>query len=397
MASLNNTIANGASIAGNSSAFQWAYTGPAVNTDPTAPLLTREQAIRTVFDWFEANGGTSRPIAAMNLPGVQVRIPESLVSPGATEYAGGVTRKVGNRGLLRVDTVYRNFDDFFSTRTDETTGRIMVDPLTLAEVATNGRPIDVRLIENTNDINRQYAALNTMFSWHVGSRLDVNAAYTLSRTWGNFDGENEAAGPIPVQPHLYPEYREERWNYPSGNLIGDQRHKARVWSTWQVPMHERFGGVSVGAIFHVDSSTPYGAGGVIDPSSYRTGLSYVTPLTQAPYYFTARDEFRTDASTRTDLAVTYDYRFGGARRVALFVKAEVMNLFDQSGLVNSFLVDQTVLTASNAPTRFQRFNPFTETPVQGTHWDLGPNFGKAVSRFAYQPPRQARIAFGVRF
>jgi outer membrane receptor protein involved in Fe transport len=397
VATLNNTIANSASIAGNPTTLQWAYTGPAVNVDPAASLLTREQAINTVFDWFNANGGTSRPLVGVNLPGVQVRIPGSLVSPSATEYAGGVTRKVGDRGLLRVDTVYRDFNDFFSTRTDATTGRIMVDPITLQEVSANGRPIDVRLIENTNDLDRRYAALNTMFTWHVGSRLDVNAAYTLSRTWGNFDAENEAAGPIPAQPQFYPEYREERWNYPTGNLTSDQRHKARVWSTWQVPMHERFGGLSIGAIFNVDSSAPYGAVGVVDPSRYVTGASYVTPLTQAPYYFTARDEFRTEASTRTDLAVTYDYRFGGPRRVALFVKAEVMNLFDQSGLVNSFLVDQSVLTASNAPQRFQPFNPFTDTPVQGVNWDFGPNFGKAVSRFAYQPPRQARIAVGVRF
>jgi hypothetical protein len=397
VASLNNTIANGASIAGNPTTLQWAYMGPAINTDPAAPLMTREQAITTVFDWFNANGGASRPLVGVNLPGVQVRIPDSLVSPSATEYAGGVTRRVGSRGLLRVDTVYRNFNDFFATRTDTTTGRIQIDPLTLQEVATNGRPIDVRVIENTNDIDREYAGVNTLFSWRAGTRLDVNAAYTLSRTWGNFDGENESVGPLAVQPELYPEFRQERWNFPSGDLIGDQRHKARVWSTWQVPMHERFGGVSVGAMFSVDSSTPYGAVGLINPAPYQSGLPYVTPPTEAQYYFTARDAFRAEASTRTDLAVTYDYRFGGPRRVALFVKAEVLNLFDQSRVVNPYLVDQTILTASNAPTRFQRFNPFTDTPVQGTHWDVGPNFGKPLSRFAYQPPRQARVAVGVRF
>ena len=397
VSALNNTIANSASIAGNSTTLQWAYTGPAINTDLTAPLVTAEQAINTVFDWFNANGGTARPLVGVSLPGIQVRIPESLVSPSATEYAGGVTRKLGDRGVLRVDTVYRDFNDFYSTRTDTATGRIEVDPLTLQEVASGGRPLDVRVIENTNDMSRQYAAMNTMLTWHAGSRLDVSAAYTLSRTWGNFDGENEGSGPVPVEPALYPEYRQERWNYPTGDLIGDQRHKARVWGTWRVPMDERFGGVSLGALFNIDSSTPYGAVGTIDPSGYVTGQSYVTPLTQARYYFTARDEYRTDASTRTDVAVTYDYRFGGPRRVAMFVKADVVNLFDQSALVNPFFVDQSVLTASNSPTRFQRFNPFTETPVQGTHWDVGPNFGKAVNRFAYQLPRQLRVAVGVRF
>jgi len=246
-------------------------------------------------------------------------------------------------------------------------------------------------------VERRSAALNTLFTWHPVPRLDVNAAYTLSRVWGNYDGENESAGPAPVQPALYPEYREERWNYPSGSLLGDQRHKGRVWGIWQAPVSRRFGGLTVGALLSIDSGTPYGAVGTIDPSSYRTGLAYVTPVTAAQYFFTARDEFRTPASTRTDLAVTYEYRFGGPRRISLFAKGEVMNVFDQSKLVNAFLLDQSILTASNAPTRFQRFNPFTETPVQGTHWDFGPQFGRAASRFAYQPPRAARFALGVRF
>ena len=397
VAAQNSTIANGASIAGNPTTLQYAYTGPQVNLDPTAPLLTREQAIRTVFDWFNANGGATRPIVAVNLPGVNVTIPGTLLSPGANELTGGVTRRLGERALLRADVVSRDFNDFYAMRGDTTTGRTMVNPVTLEAVSSNGRSLDVRVIENTNDIERRYAALNTVFSWRPVTRVHVNAAYTLARVWGNFDGENEGSGPAAVQPALYPEYREERWNYPSGSLMGDQRHKARVWGTWQAPTPAGFGDVTLGALLSVDSGTPYGAVGNTDPSSYRTGLPYVTPLTAASYYFTPRDEFRTPASTRTDLAVTYEYRFAGPRRVSLFAKGEVMNVFDQSELVNAFLLDQSVLTASNAPTRFQRFNPFTETPVQGVHWDFGPQFGRAASRFAYQPPRALRFALGVRF
>jgi hypothetical protein len=397
VAAQNATIANGASIAGNPTTLQYAYTGPQVNLDPAAPLLTREQAIRTVFDWFTANGGTARPIVGVNLPGVNVTIPGSLLSPSARELTGGVTRRLGERAVVRADVVSRDFDDFYAMRTDAATGRTMVDPVTLQAVASGGRSLDVRVIENTDDVERRYAALNTVFTWRPAMRVDVNAAYTLSRVWGNFDGENEGAGPAAVQPALYPEYRDERWNYPSGSLMGDQRHKGRVWGTWQLPVPERLGGVTLGALLSVDSGTPYGAVGTIDPSSYRTGLSYVTPLAAAQYFFTARDEFRTPASTRTDIAVTYEYRFGGPARISLFAKGEVTNVFDQSGLVNAFLLDQSVLTASNAPTRFQRFNPFTETPVQGVHWDLGPQFGRAASRFAYQPPRAVRFAVGVRF
>jgi hypothetical protein len=397
VSALNNTIANSASIAGNSATYQFAYLGPAINTNPNAPLLTREQAIQTVFDWFNANGGTSRAPLATSLPGVNVRIGENLLSPSASELAGGVTRRLGERGMVRVDGVYRDFRDAYAARVDATTGRITVDPMTLEETAGPGSTFDVRLIENASDVDRQYAGLNTSLTFRFGKRLDLGAGYTLSRVWGNFDGENEASGPLSVTPRLYPEYREERWNYPSGDLLGDQRHKARVWGTWLVPMNERFGAVNLGALFSADSGLPYGAAGPIDPSVFTTNPGYVTPLTEAAYYFTARDAFRSQTSTRTDLAVNYDYRFGGVRRVTLFVKAEVLNLFDQSKLVNPFFIDQTVLTASNNAARYQRFNPFTDTPIQGTHWDLGPRFGQATNRFAYQLPRQFRFALGVRF
>jgi hypothetical protein len=60
-------------------------------------------------------------------------------------------------------------------------------------------------------------------------------------------------------------------------------------------------------------------------------------------------------------------------------------------------VDTSVRTAVTNANLYQPFNPFTETPVRGTHWDFGPNFGKAVNRFAYTTPRMLRLTFGVRF
>jgi hypothetical protein len=51
----------------------------------------------------------------------------------------------------------------------------------------------------------------------------------------------------------------------------------------------------------------------------------------------------------------------------------------------------------STPARFQPFNPFTTTPVEGVHWAKGPNFGKALNRFAYTTPRTFLTTFGVRF
>ena len=59
-------------------------------------------------------------------------------------------------------------------------------------------------------------------------------------------------------------------------------------------------------------------------------------------------------------------------------------------------IDTSVLTKSTTPT-LVAFNPFTTTPTVGTNYQLGPNFGTALNRFAYTSPREFRVSFGVRF
>ena len=104
------------------------------------------------------------------------------------------------------------------------------------------------------------------------------------------------------------------------------------------------------------------------------------------------------------------YRVKGARGVQLFGQVQALNIFNQSqlcgcggtvfqngGAVTQTRIDQSILTAVTSASRFQTFNPFTTTPVPGVNWNYGPNFGKALNRFAYTSPRQFRVSFGVRF
>ena len=72
-------------------------------------------------------------------------------------------------------------------------------------------------------------------------------------------------------------------------------------------------------------------------------------------------------------------------------------MFNNGGAAQSRFVDQTVRTSVTTAANYRPFNAFAETPVQGVHWDYGPNFGKALSRFAYTSPRMLRLSFGVRF
>ena len=408
---LNSGIAE-VSPAGNSANYQWAYAGPAINTDAAGSLVPTDVALRQLFDWFNANGGTSRVALTAEVPGVNTLIRDSLKSPNAVEYATGISRTLGARGSLRVDYVFRDFNDFYVTRTDLSTGRV-TDSL--------GTEFDVNLIENSNDLERRYQGVTFQGTYRPLSVLELGTTYTLSRTWGNFDGENPASGPLTAQIFSYPEYRERRWNLPEGDLGSDQRHRARIWGVYRVPMSERAGSLDLGVLFSTATGTPYVwsgattaapgiAFGPINPRPYVTNPGYANPLgttATVEYFFFRRDQYRLETQYRTDVSVNYQHRLPGGMQ-AIF-RSELLNIFNQfqlcgcggtvfnnGGGSDIRTVNTSVLTASNNTT-LRAFNPFTETPQEGVHWRLGPTFGQPTSRFAYTSPRTFRFSVGVRF
>lgn len=409
VAAISNSIANSASPAGNPQTFQFQYRGPDINPGGVA-VTPPAQAVRQLFDWFFDNGGPDLPFhTAPTIPGLTPQIGASLQSPNVLEYATGVNRSFGARAAVRADYIYRNFRDFYVSRTDLTTGSV-ADPF--------GRAFDLTLIENSNVPTRRYHGLSTQGTYRFTPEVAVGATYTLSRLWGNWDGENVVSGPITFAGVQYPEYKQEAWNYPEGDLSGDQRHRARLWVTYTLP---RVTGLTLSAIQAIESGVPYGAGGTplqggnsngVDPRPYVTNPGYVVPPAGSvtAYYFMPRDAFRTEGQRRTDFAANYARRLGGAAGPELFGQLQIVNLFDQrqlcgcgasvflnGGNVTSTTIDQSVRNAVTHPALYARFNPFTETPQQGVHWDSGPTFGNALNRFAYTTPRMFRVSLGVRF
>jgi hypothetical protein len=402
-------IADSASAAGNPQSYLYFYQGPDINANAAGSLTSTPDAIRQVFAWFNANGGVSRPLSeAPTVPGVSPQIRESLDSPNALEYAAGVNRQFGNHAALRVDYVYRDYRDFYASKTDTTTGKV---------ANSLGNPFDLTLIVNSNVPQRQYQAMNAQATYRLGSHVDIGGTYTLSRTWGNFEGENVTSGPLAANVLQHPEYKQASWNYPEGDLQIDQRHRARLWASYGLTW---VNGLTISLLQTLESGVPYGASNInntsangIDSRPWVTNPGYLTPPTGANtlYFYTARDAFRTEGQKRTDFAVNYVRRLGtGSRPVNLFIQAQIINLFgneqlcacggtvfENGGGVAQTRIDQTVRTSVNRPTLYLPFDPFTTKPVQSVNWEYGPNFGQALNRFAYTSPRQFRISFGVRF
>jgi hypothetical protein len=400
VAAINSSLADASAAAGNPAAFVWVYSGPPINPDASAPVLVpTDTAIRQVFDWFTAAGGTTLPPAASALPGVSIKIQDSLDSPNVLAYAAGVSRQIGNRAVVRADFSYRDYHDFYSLRIDTTTGTV-VDPM--------GNKLDLAIVENTNNLKRRYTGVTLSASYHLGGRTDVGGNYTLSRLWGNFDGENTGSGPIFADAFQYPEYRQLSWYAPEGDLAADQRHRSSIWINYGVPKIE---GLTLSLLQDLASGVPYGGVGTVDARSFVVNPGYVTPQGAATelYYYTPRDAFRTEASRRTDFAASYVHRIGmGTRKLELFVQGQMLNLFNHAelcgcgadvfgngGSVWLSRIGQSILSAGTGT--LPKFNPLTTVPEPGVNWNYGPNFGSSLSRLAYTSPRTFRITFGVRF
>jgi outer membrane receptor protein involved in Fe transport len=390
VAAINNAIADSSSPGGTPSIIAFYYQGPSINATTGGSLVPTDVALQRVFDWFNTNGGTNRDPFFVSIPGVGTQIRQSLNSPRANEYAAGVSRQLGSRGAIRTDVVFRDFKDFYDQRVDLSTGQVTDE---------FGQEFDLNLIENTNELKRRYAAVSAQVTYRFGSRTTLGGNYTLSRLWGNINGENIGAGPITGGILSYPEYFDRAWSFPEGDLAADQRHRVRLWGNVELPISSRFGRASVGAIQQVQSGTPYGASAGIHAADYVTNPGYSTPLDPVAYFFTDRDAFRTETMYRTDLAVNYGFRLPGAARTELFAQIQLLNVFNNFQLFNigTGAINTTVLTAADEPDRFQAFDPFSQRPVQGVNWDYGDKFGQATGAAAYTLPRTFQFALGVRF
>ena len=403
-------VGNDGDPAGRNASFSWNYRGPSINntvTAPTSSLVPTDVAIQMIFDWFFANGGTKmRPFRTPpSVPGVEsILDPNGLKSPNVKEWTLGVGGAIGSRGFARADLVYRNWDDFYVSYINMSTGQVTDE---------YGTTYDQAIVGNDSKIyDREYTGVHTQFRYRFSDHWDFGGTYTWSRLVGNVTGEDSSSGPVTGVATERPEYRQASWNYPEGYLTGDQRHRARIWLNYDLPT--KIGGFTFSLLENFDSGTRTSVDGSIDPSPYvdlkcptgstgGTGNCYIEEPTSISYFFGGRGNLSTDNITRTDLSLNYRLPI---KSVEVFVQLDLLNAFNERGVVS---YDEEVLTNSDV-TYLAPFNPFTTTPIEcpqgaaaatcqemGANYQKGPNFGKPNSEGDYQTPRTFRVSLGFRF
>jgi len=372
---------------------------PAINSDvntPTDELIGTAEALEIIFDWFFANGGTDmRPLRTNpSIPGFNDILDPNgtLRSPYVDEWTLGVGAALGKRGVVRADLVYRTWGDFYTSYQNMETGQVEFE----------GREYDLAIVRNDIDTyNREYKGLHTQAQYRFDGHFSAGLTYTLSYLEGNLTGEDSSSGPVRGVANEYPEYREARWNYPTGYLTGDRRHRAKLWGTYDLPT--KIGGFNFSLLQSFESGTATSTDGTIDSRPYVDNPGYVSPPSGISYYFHGRGDLKSDDITRTDIGIQYSLPI---KAVDIYIRGDIFNVFNEQG-VESF--DEEVLTEDDEDW-LAAFNPWTETPIEcpqgaapevcedmGAHWQKGPNFGEPTSEFDFQTPRTFRFTIGLRF
>ena len=370
------TIGGGATGAGTPAYVFYLYDGPEITGLPTTEAFAR------VFEWFDSVGGTDAGeyIFFAQFPGVNVTIADGLQSPKVSEWTLGAGSQIG-RGFARLDLVSRDWANFYSQRT---LGSTVLDPL--------GQQSDLQEIYTTNDFfERTYRAATLQASYPLTDRFQLGGNYTWSETRGNVLSETRDNGPVTEVLYQYPEYRAFEQHAPTGFLPSDQTHKLRLWATYTLATS--VGNFTFSALERFDSGVAFSAIGQIDPTPYLSQDvldRYSNDPGTVNYFFGERGGYRFDDVNALDLSVNYRLRLG---RAELFLQPEIINVMNENA---QFTGRTTVFTVQNDET-LQPFNPFTETPVEGVHYEFHPDFGKARNANDYQLARTYRFSLGLRF
>jgi hypothetical protein len=410
-------VADGVSTANAASGvpatIYYAYNGPAINPagTPANQLVDTATALQMVHDWLVSQCGgelsTSNPClndvmynaplggGGNSVPGYSAQVGH-LSSPYAREITLGYGAQWIPSLYTRVDLVTRDWHNFYSQQIDSTTPRI-TDFLGLKH--------DVAIIGNTNLIQRKYRGVQMQSAWRK-NRLNAGLNYTYSTLKGNDEQESATGGTVGNFPGAayYPELRNYPNLLPIGYLPQDERHRARGWLGYDLPVPAAAGTLNASVLQNFDSGLPYSAVGSISLAPFaNASLPYVAAPGSGQYYFSSRGAYRLASQTSTNLALNWERPVG---KVALLVHAYMNNVFNRSAVNN---VIMTVNSSGNSST-FAPFNPLTETPKEcpqgtaaatckagGFNWQKSATFGTVASSTSFQTPRTYYFNFGVRF
>jgi hypothetical protein len=313
-----------------------------------------------------------------SVPGATTQIVGGIESPAVDEFTLGFTKRFGSKGLIRSDLIVREWNNFYGLRTNLGTG----------SVETTSGPADVSFLGNFDaNVERNYTGLLTQFRYRFNDKLDMTVNYTWSELEGNFVGESSNSAADAADTESYPEYRVASWNYPKGKLPSDQTHTLRAWASYSLINSSRQR-LSITWLENYFSGNRYEPSFAVNSSRFLPNPGYNDEPTTLTYYPEGRGSDRTDNIHRSDLSINYTFVIPfGQRSIELFLQPEVINIFNEDGLID----------VNDSTRRITNFNPYTTTPVEGVDWERRDTYGQPEGETDFQDPRTFRMSVGIRF
>ena len=355
---------------GNSDRYTLSYVGPAGQGRSFAPG----------FDLNNYSG-----VVAGTFPALNVRFADDLSSPLTTEYTLGVARTFGARSYAKAVFVQRKTSNFIEEFILLENGKTPI----VVEGATLGQ-LDNILYENSDEMRREYQALQFMAQHRVTNGLSINGHWTLQlKNDGNFEGET----PNPTGSVFgdYPEMLSLARSAPQGHLDDFQRSKVRLWADYQASLG-RYGSFTLAPIYRYNSGKTYSLvlnGQPLSAIQAGRNPGYAGSPTQQ-VYFGDRGSQSFKGFALVDLAVTYGVPVW--RSAQPWIKFESFNLLNNQKLI----AWDTTITADPASPRDEFGLP--------TGYVEGPKFGQGTSNTHYPAPRAGidggrmfDVAIGFRF
>lgn len=185
-------------------------------------------------------------------------------------------------------------------------------------------------------------------------------------------------------------------NNPEGRLDDFQRHKVRLWTTYNVGL-AAFGAVDVSALYRYDSPLTFSLLATAVPltaSQRANNPGYAVPPASQTVYFGDRGTEEYQGSHLVDLAMTYSVPVW--REMRPWVKVELFNVFNNQNLVlfNTQVTRNTAgaVDANGLPTEYIRGARFGQA-TSVTH------FPRSAQNFAGQTlfARTFLLSTGFRF
>lgn len=320
-------------------------------------------------------------------PTANVTLAPELSSPVTKEFTTSLGAELGVRGYGEVTYVFRR------------TSNLIEDQIALSNgtthVVRNG--VDAGTFTNivyaNSDVaTRQYQGLLLQSRYRISNRWALNGHYTLMlQDDGNYEGEatNEPGKTSPIGD--YPQAFNEARTYPMGRLQDFQRHKLRIWTTYDLGFG-RGGDVSLSGLWRVNSGQVYSLKAALPLTAVQNALLAAYP--DAPgtqvVFFGPRGSETFEGYGVLDTTITYNVPV--FRSLKPWVKFDVFNLFDNLKQIGW----NTVITPDPASPKDSLGLP--------TGYLKSAAFGTANSNAQFPAPlpgvtggRTLRVAVGFRF